>query len=254
MITGLLQRRNGGPLRVLLDGDISARVRTWPSRSDIAHLVLADHTLGPSESGLQEWRRAIAAAGFDVIRTGAISSDAAEVFSTSGFRPIQTLALLQLDDETSFRRFRKLRSPLHEMRSLRSVRSLQVAADIDAKAFDSGWEMDAPGIREACLATPQHRIRLAVSADDRPLGYMVTGKSGATGFIQRLAVDPQSEGIGVGSALLQDGLTWLARHRVESVLVNTHVDNRRALELYRRWGFRLLEDHLVVLEWTRERS
>lgn len=254
MITGLLQRRNGGPLRVLLDGDISARVRTWPGNADIAHLVLADHTLGPSESGLQEWLRSIAAAGFAVIRTGAISSDAAEVFSASGFRAIQTLALLQLDDEMSLRRLRKLRTPLCAMRPLRSLRSLQLAADIDARAFDAGWEMDAPGIREACLATPQHRIRLAVSADDRPLGYMVTGKSGATGFIQRLAVDPRSEGIGVGSALLQDGLTWLARHRIDSVLVNTHIDNRRALALYRRWGFRLLEDHLVVLEWNRDRS
>jgi ribosomal protein S18 acetylase RimI-like enzyme len=71
-----------------------------------------------------------------------------------------------------------------------------------------------------------------------------------TGFVQRLAVDPSYEGLGVGSALLQDGLSWLARHRVDSILVNTHLDNHRALALYRRWGFHQVDQHLQVLEWS----
>lgn len=253
MITGLLQRRGGGALRVLLDGDISARVRTWPGRSDIAHLVLADHTLGPSVSGLQDWVRVIHSSGYDIIRTGAVSADVSQVFVDGGFHEIQRLALLELDDPEIIFRLRKTRSPLHELRPLRSVRSLQLAADIDSQAFEHGWDLDAPNIREACLATPHHRIRLAVSVDDRPLGYMITGRSGSTGFVQRLAVHPDHQGLGVGSTLLQDGLCWLARHRVESILVNTHLDNRRALGLYERWGFELLRQNLQVLEWTSER-
>ncbi len=249
MITGLLQRRGASALRILLDGDISARVRTWPGRTDVAHLVLSDHTIGPSVSGLKDWVRVVHAAGYDIIRTGAVAADISHVFREVGFREIQTLALLELDDPVSIHRFRKMRSPLFELRPLRSVRSLQLAADIDAGAFEPDWNMDAPNIREACLATPQHRIRLAVSAEDKPLGYIVTGRSGSTGFIQRLAVQPEHQGLGVGSALLQDGLSWLARHRVDSILVNTHLDNHRALDLYRRWGFRLLEQHLQVLEW-----
>lgn len=250
MITGLLPRRNSGPLRILLDGDISARVRTWPRRSDIAHLVLSDHTVGPSVSGLRDWVRSIQHEGFHIIRTGAVSADVSRVFTDVGFREIQRLALLELDDAAAIARMRKMRSPLYEMRQLRSLRSLQLAADIDSRAFEADWDMDAVNIREACLATPHHRIRLAVTADDRPVGYMVTGRSGWTGFIQRLAVDPDHEGLGAGSALLQDGLSWLARHRVESILVNTHLDNRRALDLYERWGFQLLDQHLEVLEWT----
>lgn len=251
MITGLLHRRNGGPLRILLDGDISARVRTWPGRTDIAHLILSDHTIGPSLSGLRDWVRAVSTSGYDIIRTGAISTDVARTFVDAGFREIQRLALLELDDESTLVRLRKMRSPLVELRPLRSLRSLQLAADIDAKAFEPGWNMDAPNIREACLATPNHRIRLAVAANDEPVGYMITGRSASTGFVQRLAVEPSHSGLGVGSALLQDGLSWLARHRVESVLVNTHLDNHRALDLYRRWGFQRTDQCLVVLEWTR---
>ncbi|MFM8856521.1 MAG: GNAT family N-acetyltransferase [Actinomycetota bacterium] len=250
MITGLLQRRSGGPLRILLDGDISARVRTWPGRPDIAHLILSDHTLGPSASGLKDWVRTIQASGFDIIRTGAISADVAHVFIDVGFHEIQRLALLELDDPAAIARMRKMRTPLYELRQLRSLRSMQLAADIDSRAFEPGWDMDAPSIREACLATPHHHIRLAVTADDQPVGYMVTGRSATTGFVQRLAVDPSYEGLGVGSALLQDGLSWLARHRVDSILVNTHLDNNRALALYGRWGFHRVDQHLQVLEWS----
>ena len=254
MITGLLHRRNGGPLRILLDGDISARVRTWPGRSDIAHLILSDHTIGPSMSGLRDWVRAVSASGHDVIRTGAISSDIARTFTEFGFVEIQKLALLELDNESQLARLRKMRSPLYELRPLRSMRSMHLAGAIDVKAFDPGWEMDAPNIREACLATPHHRIRLAVTANEEPVGYMVTGRSASTGFVQRLAVDPGFKGLGVGSALLQDGMSWLARHRVDSILVNTHLDNHRALDLYRRWGFRRLDDSLSVLEWNKGES
>lgn len=250
MITGLLQRRSGGPLRILLDGDISARVRTWPGRSDVAHLILSDHTLGPSASGLKDWVRTIQASGFDTIRTGAVSAGVAQAFIDVGFHEIQRLALLELDDPSAIARMRKMRTPLYELRQLRSLRSMQLAADIDSRSFEPDWDMDAPSIREACLATPHHHIRLAVTADDQPVGYMVTGRSATTGFVQRLAVDPSYEGLGVGSALLQDGLAWLARHRVESILVNTHLDNRRALALYRRWGFRRVDQHLQVLEWS----
>jgi ribosomal protein S18 acetylase RimI-like enzyme len=134
------------------------------------------------------------------------------------------------------------------MRPLRSQRALDVAARLDHLAFESGWELDVNGIEEACRATPVHRIRLAVTATDEPAGYMVTGRNGSAGFIQRLAVDPAHEGQGVATSLLQDGLGWLTRRRVTDILVNTHVDNHRALSLYQRLGFEQLPENLRVME------
>lgn len=183
-----------------------------------------------------------------MVRTGALSADAAQTFERAGFRTIQSLALLRLDDRDLLRRLRRLSRPSVAMRSMRSTRSLFTAASIDRRAFGIDWDLDVMAIREACRATPSHRIRLAMTAADEPAGYMITGRSGSSGFVQRLAVNPDHQGQGIGHALMQDGLRWLGRSRVDEILVNTHLDNVAALQLYDSWGFRRLEENLQVME------
>ena len=187
------------------------------------------------------------AEGYTSIRTGALSGEAAEQFEVMNFYEIQQLALLRLGTATPSR----VDSPVphHEMRALRSVRSMDIAARIDQEAFDFGWQLDALGIREACRATPAHRIRLALTSTDEPVGYMITGRNGSAGFIQRLAVSPTHAGQGVATSLLQDGLQWLSKAGVSDILVNTHLDNQRALDLYHRLGFATLPETLRVMQW-----
>jgi len=234
--------------RLFDDGIVCARVRKWPSRPDIAHLVLTDHTVAPSRASLDEWTQSLRSEGYTSIRTGALSLSATEPFEQAGFRDIQRLALLRMKTPLPRVATHRTAQPHHEMRPLRSQRAFDVAARLDHLAFDSGWGLDVDGIEEACRATPVHRIRLAVTATDEPAGYMVTGRNGSAGFIQRLAVDPAYEGQGVATSLLQDGLGWLARRRVTDILVNTHLDNERALSLYQRIGFEQLPENLRVME------
>ena len=234
--------------RLFDDGIVCARVRKWPSRPDIAHLVLTDHTVAPSRASLDEWTQSLRSEGYTSIRTGALSLSATEPFEQAGFRDIQRLALLRMKTPLPRVATHRTAQPHHEMRPLRSQRAFDVAARLDHLAFDSGWGLDVDGIEEACRATPVHRIRLAVTATDEPAGYMVTGRNGSAGFIQRLAVDPAYEGQGVATSLLQDGLGWLARRRVTDILVNTHLDNQRALSLYQRIGFEQLPENLRVME------
>lgn len=234
--------------RLFDDGIVCARVRKWPSRPDIAHLVLTDHTVAPSRASLDEWTHSLTTEGYGWVRTGALSPSAAAPFEDAGFHVIQQLALLRLKTPLPPVATHRSTQPHHEMRPLRSQRAFDVAARLDHLAFDSGWELDVDGIEEACRATPVHRIRLAVTATDEPAGYMVTGRNGSAGFIQRLAVDPAYEGQGVATSLLQDGLGWLAKRRVTDILVNTHLDNQRALSLYRRIGFEQLPENLRVME------
>ena len=234
--------------RLFDDGIVCARVRRWPSRPDIAHLVLTDHTVAPSRASLDEWTHSLRSEGYGSIRTGALSLSATPPFDQAGFHEIQQLALLRMKTPLPSVATHRAAQPHHEMRPLRSQRSFDVAARLDHLAFDSGWGLDVDGIEEACRATPVHRIRLAVTATDEPAGYMVTGRNGSAGFIQRLAVDPAYEGQGVATSLLQDGLGWLARRRVTDILVNTHLDNQRALSLYQRIGFEQLPENLRVME------
>jgi ribosomal protein S18 acetylase RimI-like enzyme len=48
--------------------------------------------------------------------------------------------------------------------------------------------------------------------------------------------------------LVDDCLRWLARWRVDRVLVNTPTDNHVALRLYETAGFRRLSERLRVFE------
>lgn len=185
--------------------------------------------------------------GYTSIRTGALSGDAAERFEVMNFYEIQKLALLRLGDSTPS----KVDDPVphYEMRPLRTIRSMDIAARIDQEAFDFGWQLDALSIHEACRATPVHRIRLALTSTDEPSGYMITGRNGSAGFIQRLAVSPTHAGQGVATSLLRDGLKWLGKAGVSDILVNTHLDNQRALDLYHRLGFATLPETLRVMQW-----
>ena len=58
----------------------------------------------------------------------------------------------------------------------------------------------------------------------------------------------------LGRALTIDSLRWMARRHLADCLVNTSVDNSRALALYRSIGFRPLREHLEVLEFDVARA
>ena len=118
--------------------------------------------------------------------------------------------------------------------------------EVDAAAFGEAWHLDRAAILDACRATPRHRLRVADHGRG-PVGYVVNGRAGATGYIQRLAVRPEATGQGWGTALVVDGLRWMVATGCGEALVNTHHDNHRALALYRRLGFTPLPDGLTVL-------
>src|SRR5207244_4130816 len=106
----------------------------------------------------------------------------------------------------------------------------------DAQSFGSFWQLDAAGIHDARTATTYARYRVALRRDqagaERVVGYAITGRQGRTGYLQRLAVDPAARGAGIGTALVLDGVRWLATWRVRTVLVNTQETNTTALALY----------------------
>jgi ribosomal protein S18 acetylase RimI-like enzyme len=84
----------------------------------------------------------------------------------------------------------------------------------------------------------------------RTVGYAVTGLTRDIGYLQRLAVDPDTEGRGIGRILVLDGLRWARDNGAEQAVVNTQVGNARALALYESLGFRRLPEGLSVLGRT----
>ena len=126
------------------------------------------------------------------------------------------------------------------------------AARVDRDAFGDPWGNDAGDLAEIRRATPLHRARARfVAGPDhgrRLAAFAITGAAAGHGYLQRLAVDPSHQGQGHGRALVLDSLHWMHTRRLGHGLVNTAVDNERALGLYESVGFRRLPDRLVVMQ------
>ncbi|MFQ5558262.1 MAG: GNAT family N-acetyltransferase [Acidimicrobiales bacterium] len=191
---------------------------------------------------LEQVRRRLAALGYAAVYTAAVGRAERDRLVTDGFEVVEELHLLRHD----------LHDPVERPRRSRSTRVRRGRrrdhADVlllDAGAFGPFWRLDVDGLHEALAATPVSRLRIV--RDDGFAGYAITGKSGAHGYLQRLAVSPRAQSRGVGRALLADTLRWLRQRHATSVLVNTQLDNERALALYESSGFRRQDERLAVL-------
>jgi ribosomal protein S18 acetylase RimI-like enzyme len=234
--------RPGGAEIVQWGGE-RARVGPWRGDGAVAQLTPIGNGLPTTEAFV---RRCLAKAGdrgYSRVVTGAHTPLEGGAFRAAGFEVEQRLHLLRHDlrfipvaPDTS------ARSRLRRTRPGDRARVL----DLDSTTFPPFWRLGDAGLRDAVEATPAARFRVAV-VDGDIAGYAVTGRAGRHGYLQRLAVDPQRQRAGLGSALALDGLRWLARWRATSAVVNTQVDNDGAVALYERLGFRREPLGLCVL-------
>jgi ribosomal protein S18 acetylase RimI-like enzyme len=184
--------------------------------------------------------------------TPALSIRDAQPFLRAGFTIHEQLHLLGLDlrngrDHRSHG-FAQALPPGYELRPGRRWHE-QSVIEVDGNAFEPFWRFDADALREARRATPRHRYRVVVGANGVQ-GYAVTGLAGQRGYLQRLAVDPSAQGLGLARRLIDDSFEWLRRRNAIRIMVNTQERNQRALALYREVGFEPESSGLVVLEWV----
>jgi GNAT superfamily N-acetyltransferase len=183
------------------------RVRPWPVDPTTAHLVpYATRRIQPD--ALRRVLAELADAGYDRVRTAALAPDEQGPFLAAGFEVDEHLHLLAHDLAGLTPPARP--SPLRRARR----RDRPAVLAVDRAAFSPPWRLDLDGLREALLATPTVRFRVAV-VDDRVVGYAVAGR-----------------------ALVTDALDWLERRGARRAVVNTQEGNAAALHLYEALGFR----------------
>jgi len=217
------------------------RVGAWRGDESIAYMAPATDR-PPSAALVREACTVLAQRGYREVLTAALAPAERAGFLAAGFEVRDSLHLLAHD-------LREIPDPpdANMRRGWRFDRAAALA--VDHAAFPPFWRLDAGGLREALTATPSSRFRVGI-ADHRVVGYAVTGRAGSRGYLQRLAVDPHLQGLGLGRALVADSLRWLRRRGVTNAVVNTQVENERALHLYLRIGFRLQPSGLEVLGRT----
>lgn len=72
--------------------------------------------------------------------------------------------------------------------------------------------------------------------NDRLLGYVIAVGEEGEGFIQSIAVSPESRGRGVGDALMRSAVDHLVGYKQIRLLVDSN--NAVAISLYRKFSFR----------------
>lgn len=217
------------------------RIRVGPWRGDAATAYLAPIPNGrPLRAAtIRACIDEIVAEGYVHIFTAALSIEERGPFPAMGFSEREQLHLLAHE-------MTRLPPPpsVKLRRGRRSDRRSALA--VDRAAFSQFWQLDADGLDDALHATPAVRFRVAGTS--AIAGYAVTGRAGDRGYLQRLAVHPGHQGAGLGMTLVSDSLHWLHRRGVQQTIVNTQVENQRALQLYDRAGFELQANGLTVFE------
>ena len=179
--------------------------------------------------------------GANKVFTSALRPREQQFFADLGFTLHEELFLLAHNFETP------IDFPARPLRKFRRS-DWEELLKIDNSAFPQFWQFDNLALTEAISATPRTRIR--VDAPDTPSGFAITGRSGRMGFLQRLAVDPHHQRVGIGRSLVADALQWSKKRFVRELLVNTQVSNSNALSLYESMGFTKKHGGLAVLQWS----
>jgi len=239
-----------------------ASIRPAAFDAGVVQLRLLDDSAVPSTDELAGWIDRIRRLGrFSVVRSSALFPPAAERFAGIGFHAVDTLVLLRADlhDDAVVALV-----GARDGRSTATIRNAdyEQAARVDAAAFGPRWSHDDAELREIRKATPASRVRVRATRQpgwrlERPGvprrrrcvdAFAISGAAREHGYLQRLSVAPQAQRRGHGRALTLDALAWMQRRRLRDCLVNTSVDNDRALALYESTGYRRLPDRLAVME------
>jgi [ribosomal protein S18]-alanine N-acetyltransferase len=115
------------------------------------------------------------------------------------------------------------------------LRDLPALVAVDQSAFAPPWQLSYEEIRQA------YRISSSCTVAEKNheiVGYQISTLYFDGAHLARLAVLPQTQGNGVGGALLGDLLRRFFRRGVYMMTVNTQASNEHSRHLYARFGFR----------------
>jgi ribosomal protein S18 acetylase RimI-like enzyme len=83
-----------------------------------------------------------------------------------------------------------------------------------------------------------------VAVDDagKPVGYVLVDVVDGNAHVEQVSVHPDHQGVGVGRALLERVRAWAAGGAMPAVTLTTFADVPWNAPLYRRLGFRVLDE------------
>lgn len=99
---------------------------------------------------------------------------------------------------------------------------------------------DLPSESEELIAfnTSTHGRKLWVAhKDDHVVGTVTTAEENEIQWVTALAVQPQYQGQGIGTALLSFSKDYASKQSAKFVMLDVEIENRKALSVYEKAGF-----------------
>ena len=228
---------------LVTDGAERARIGPWHGDPTVGCVTPQPGSPPASARLVRLCLEQLARRGFREAVTAAMPANESAGFAAAGFEVSERLHLLERPVRNKDRAPVAMPSGIELRRARRG--DMDDVLRVDERSFGSFWRLDAAGVHDARTATSYARYRVA-RRDQRITAYAITGRQARTGYLQRLAVDLEHRHAGIGTALVMDGVRWLARWRVRTILVNTQESNTAALRLYESLGFERKPDGLTV--------
>ena len=101
------------------------------------------------------------------------------------------------------------------------------------------WGDYVPGALDAWLEDPAGEVRVAETADGRPVGvYFYVEMPGGQSWLSGLRVDPRFRRRGVARAFLEDAIATAQRHGIHSLRFASEVNNEAIQKLSRGYGLK----------------
>lgn len=148
----------------------------------------------------------------------------------SGFQLVNHVILLEWERATISPR---IISPAINIRSLK-IQDMPVLEVLDRSAFGPIWHNSSESLE---FAFRQAAIATVAELDGEIVGYQISTTTQMGGHLARLAIRPDFQRLGIGSALLQDLLIEFVRKGALRITVNTQQDNKASISIYEKAGF-----------------
>jgi GNAT superfamily N-acetyltransferase len=211
-----------------------ALIAPWRHRPEIAHVQTLS-AVANAEALLRAAAERSRAKGDDVLLLIDMNESRRPVFyARAGLEPLEEVITYDLDPT----RRRDLPTGRLRFRFADGADSGDLAAllRLDHAAFPWLWRNSADEFR-AYAATPGVELLLGFD-DDRPVTYAGLTRYPGWGHLDRIAVGPDEQGLGLGRETLAFSVERMARGGARRIGLSTQGNNRRSQRLYERFGFR----------------
>lgn len=167
-----------------------------------------------------------------------------------GFSELEEVITYELDRPGT--RLQTLEPLTFAQVSIADAARLQTVLAIDHRAFPWLW-WNTPEELAAYALTPGVSIHLGL-LNGVPVSYIGTTSYPGWGHLDRIAVDPNYQGLGLGKASLSFACAMLARRGAKRIGLSTQAENVRSQRMYERFGFRRarINDYRLFGVWLRE--